>query len=283
MTILCQAPSYLQNTPWVDFELARGRDLSLNLSKQLKRLRQKSGVEQVHDARVALRRWLCVWDILKTDGWQSGKFKRRYTVKLSSLRKDLGKVRDWDVCLDFGRQYNLSTGILRSWKRKRRQALAKVYKHLRRLPLKELAHKLDKYLVRRSHRIKRKIDQTSWIYPSAYDHLVIYLRQREESTRQLEAVAQTVEELHRLRLAIKDWRYFLTELFGLTNLELVKAQQYLGQIHDLERLDKLLSGQTEFYALTKIRAEKNRLLQEFNQLRQNLPYGLKPQEISLIS
>lgn len=283
MTIYCQAPSYLQDIPWLDFELSRARELVSALKKQLKRLQKKTTVDQVHDTRVALRRWDCIWQILQADGWESAKFKQGQGRRLKRLLKVLGELRDWDVCLELGAEYSLSGSCLKAWKKNRRLACRKVSRTLAGLEVDHLDEELNTYLQKRCAKLKRRHRQTSWVYTSAFDHLIVYLRQREQLAEQLESTASTSKELHRLRLAIKNWRYFLTEIFGLTNLELVKSQQYLGKIHDLEHLEKLLSGQTEFLALTKIRSEKKQLLQEFSKLRSHLPYGLKPQEITLIS
>ena len=66
------------------------------------------------------------------------------------------------------------------------------------------------------------------------------------------------------------------EFFGLTNLELVRAQQYLGKLNDLDRTRNLLLRDGELDALIKLKAEYQGIRRQFNAIRKNLPYGLRP-------
>jgi CHAD domain-containing protein len=283
MPIYSQAPTYLQDIAWLDFELKRAQDLAHTLKIQLKRLNRKCSVSRVHDARVALRRWNSVWDVMEADGWQSRKFKSTVSKQLKKLLKVLGDLRDCDVCLELGSEYTISAKLSARWQKKRRLAKRDVDSQLCKMDLTNLEAQINQYLLKRFSKLKKQLHQTSWIYLSAYDHLIVHLLQREQTAQLLESTAKSSKELHQLRLSIKAWRYFLSEFFGLTNLELVKSQQYLGKIHDLDRMEDLMAGYSEWPALTKMHAEKKRLTQKFEKIRHNLPYGLKPQEISLIS
>jgi hypothetical protein len=88
-----------------------------------------------------------------------------------------------------------------------------------------------------------------------------------------------------LRLSIKAWRYLLAEFYGLTNLQLVRAQQILGKLNDLHRVETLLAeSKTPLAneALSKLNEQREKLLDDFTQFRESLPYGLRPTISSII-
>src|SRR5262249_28091182 len=84
----------------------------------------------------------------------------------------------------------------------------------------------------------------------AYEHLEPYLVHLEGLTRETEMKAFTPAQLHELRIEIKSWRYFLTEFFGLTNLQIVKAQQLLGKVHDIDRMLEILDDSKKLPTLS---------------------------------
>jgi CHAD domain-containing protein len=129
---------------------------------------------------------------------------------------------------------------------------------------------------------KKSASQTQRVdLESAYGHLEPYLIRIEKVTRKTERQALLPGELHELRISIKSWRYFLTEFFGVTNLQLVRAQQVLGKIHDIDRMLEILSESDNSpllsrQKLARINLCRDAFLAEFALVRKRLPYGLRP-------
>lgn len=270
-------PPHLAERPWLDFELVRALELCDNLSTELEALCRKPTAKRVHDSRVAMRRWGSVWGVLGEDGWDSRKYKERIERKIKKLRKLLGHLRDWDVNIDLGEAVGVSRTLLDKWQKNRKESRRAVKAGLKHLEAKDLVNDLRTYIALRAHKVRARVGRPSETLPSAYDHLDVFLRAQEKRVRELEMTAQTPEELHGLRLGIKGWRYLLTEFFGLTNLQLVRAQQHLGKLNDYNRLKQLLSGEPdEQAAVERLDTEYQRMLGEFNKIRSDLPYGLRP-------
>src|SRR5262249_37550434 len=129
---------------------------------------------------------------------------------------------------------------------------------------------------RRPLKLRDKWAQTGEPMESAFNHIDTYILAQEDMVRELEARAQTPEQLHELRLGVKRWRYMLTEFFGLTTLQLVRAQQILGRLHDLDRISDLLDGNCPDDVRLRLEDQRRQLLQDFSLIRQCLPYGLRP-------
>jgi CHAD domain-containing protein len=277
-----QPPLYLAETPWLDYE----RDCALasceSLTKELRALSGKATTKRVHDARVALRRWSAVWAVLKEDGWESKKFKHGVGAKLKKLRSLLGELRDWDVNLELGKSMCVPQSTLKVWARKRASLRRSSKSLVKDLDTTDMAAELASYLLTRPDKMRTKMPGLLQPMSNAYEHLDRYLALHEDAVRQLEPRANSIEELHQLRLEIKRWRYTLTEFFGLTNLHLVRAQQYLGKLHDIDRLKKLLEAQElkrskpAQKCANQLEDEITRLRREFNAIRRDLPYGLRP-------
>jgi CHAD domain-containing protein len=137
--------------------------------------------------------------------------------------------------------------------------------------------KLGRYLRKRAQKITVKLPRAK-AEQSAYQHIELFLLKQESIVRERADTAREPDEYHQLRLAIKGWRYLLTEFFGLTNLELVRAQQILGQTHDLDRLTPLLIGDgNQEEALATLKERRQELLSQIDEMRNRLPYGLRPQ------
>jgi CHAD domain-containing protein len=116
--------------------------------------------------------------------------------------------------------------------------------------------------------------------------MVGFLEATERVAHEQAKSANTDEELHQLRLSVKRWRYILAEIFGLTNLELVLAQQLLGKHHDLTLLKEALEATSNKLkaknivgleeAQSRLVLELRSLTEEIIPLKDNLPYGLRP-------
>lgn len=271
-----QIPQHLMDMDWLHYEQARALELSQSMSRELKALCTKASARQVHDTRVALRKWSSVWSVMKEDGWKSKKFKRHAGRKIKLLQKLLGELRDWDVTIELGRQVGCSAPLIAEWTAKRRQLHRNVKLRLQDANVEQMMLWLSKYLDRHKARLENRLGNSARSLSPAYDHLDCYVAHHENEVRKLEPLARSPDQLHKLRLAIKRWRYLLTEYFSLTNLELVRAQQHLGKIHDYDRLKTLIAGKGQRKSEQIIMSERAKLKRRFNRLRRKLPYGLRP-------
>lgn len=285
------APPHLREQPWLELEQKTALGIYEDIEKVLKKLaKAKLGKEPapklVHETRVVLRRWESIWGVLERDGWSEKKFWKSTGSPLRKLHKLLGALRDWDVNIELADEYELPDSVRKVFKKERARAGKKVSKRLKKLKIKKISKDLLKFLLKRPQQIAVKHAGSSKLFQSAYSHLEPLLAEQEETARGLEAHARTPSELHELRLVVKAWRYLLADFFGLTNLELVRAQQLLGKLNDLERLGQLVgaiaaqdAGATR--AMIKIQEQKLKLLSDFDSLRTNFPYGLRPSVTSV--
>lgn len=277
-------PTHLEQVFWLDFELDCAIGLWKSLKRELTRLVKRSSVNRVHDTRIALRRWNAAWKVLKQDGWESKAYRKKIGKKLRKLRTLLGNLRDWDVNLEIARMLALPNRVTDAWAKQRALAATQVRKELNSLKVQGLLKRLKVVLKKRHRRLQDRLKRSGYRKAPAYDHLEPYLQSLESASLGLEKQASTANELHQLRLSIKHWRYFLTEFFGLTNLQLVQAQQLLGKFNDLQRVlclleqDKIVKVKN---VIAKIKEQQKTYLQEFEKVRKSLPFGLRPTTISL--
>lgn len=269
---------HLGKTNWLDFEYQTITNLSANLVVELDRLVSKTTTKRVHEARVMLRRWFSVWKFMKKDGWGSDDFERHVEGKLRKLLKKLGKLRDWDVNTQAASDLGVPQSARKMWKTKRETIRRKVSKTIDKLDVEEIDDQLKAHLAEQYSGLKRHTAKTrnKSIAESAYERIEAHLGKQEELVRKLEAKAKTTEELHDLRLEIKRWRYILTEFFGLTNMELQKAQQCLGKLNDFNRLRILLSDTGNQKAKLKLEKLCQEYRKKFGAIRHELCYGLRP-------
>ena len=287
------APPHLREQPWLELEQQTALGIYEDVEKVLKKLNKaklnkEPAAKLVHETRIVLRRWESIWGVLERDGWSEKRFWKRTGNKLRKLHKMLGALRDWDVNLELAEQYDLPASVKKVFKKERAKAGAKVAKSLEKLEVKKLSKALLKFLLKRPQQIAVRHAGSSRLFQSAYSHLEPLLAEQEDTARALEAHAHTPQEMHELRLVVKAWRYLLADFFGLTNLELVRAQQLLGKLNDLERLSQLVgaiasqdAGSTR--AMIKLQEQKLKHLGEFDAMRMNLPYGLRPSVTSVTS
>ncbi len=241
------APPHLREQAWLELEQKTALSIYEDVEKVLKKLaKAKPGKEPapklVHETRVVLRRWESIWTVLERDGWNEKKFWKRTGNPLRKIHKLLGQARDWDVNLELADEYALPDSVKKVFKKERARASTKVAKRLEKVKVKRLAKDLLKFLLKRPQQIAVKHAGSSKLFQSAYSHLEPLLAEQEDTARALEAHAHTPSELHELRLVVKAWRYLLADFFGLTNIELVRAQQLLGKLNDLERLSQLVGA-----------------------------------------
>lgn len=272
-------PPHLAEVNWIDHESFAARSAFKDLRAETKGLTKKVSANRVHKTRVTLRRWLSIWKVLRKDGWETAQYKQQIGKPLKRLQKLLGELRDMDVNIELGERLGASKKLLDSWAKARSKAESKLEKHVQGKSLEKVVQRLGEYLRKRPSKIKATLPSAK-AQQSAFDHVEFYLLEQESIVREQADTARTPEELHQLRLGIKRWRYLLTEFFGLTNLELVRAQQLLGQMHDLDRLTPLLLDEDEEEALDKLKKRRKELLAEIELMRHRLPYGLRPEMAS---
>lgn len=281
MTIKAAIPPHLDRTPWLVFQLETALSLTQQIEQQLRKLKANITAKQVHDTRVALRRFFSVWSVLKKDGWSSKSIKRRAVKKMQNLLKLLGQLRDWDVNLELAVSLKCPKTLVSLWTKERNGVQKLVRKQIRNFDVNLLVKYLTRHLQKQAQTIKEKILPQANGLESAYKHMDRHLTKQENKVKEIESKAITVPELHKLRLSIKRWRYLLTEFFGLTNLQLVRAQQLLGKLNDLNRIKTLLTREHQPKVIMRINREEKRLLAQFSTVRKNLPWGLRPVCISI--
>jgi CHAD domain-containing protein len=270
-------PPHLAQSSWINYEAQAAISVVESLASELKRLNKKVNADRVHKSRVALRRWFSVWEVMEDDDWQSKKFKKDVAKPLRKLLSMLGNLRDQDVNMELGGKLEVSKELMSNWKSQRKRLKAKICDYVDELDLPDLVAEIPKYLRDRADKVEKSNNNGKVLHESAYVHLDRFVIEHERQVRQMAASATSPEEMHALRLSIKRWRYILTEFFGLTNLELVRAQQLLGQIHDLDRLTPTLSAdKSNERALVNLERHRMQLLEEFARMRNDLPYGLRP-------
>ncbi len=261
---------------WISFEALVAYRLLENLQTQLRRLSKKHSKKRVHDARVALRRWNAVWSQLRQNGWESKKFHQAAIKPLSSLLQDLGNTRDMDVMHDLGVELGCKRRFLRDLDQRRDDAEAALQKQLKKMAIKPLGHYMRVYLQERKYKLEKALGDTASAADSVADHINTALEQQEQLVKSLEREFDDPKGMHRFRIAVKGWRYLLSELCGIKNAELEQAQTILGDIHDLDTLNQLLlEDGNEILALTNLKQRRTKLLDQAHLIKKKLPFGLR--------
>lgn len=217
------------------------RDLGQNMRRVLrlhKKARRTLGNDEIHDLRVALRSCISSAEGMRElDAHPAWEAMRRHAKRLFSR---LGDLRDLQV--------------LRRWVRKmsavRDSASARLLRELRerRSPALGRAKRALKRFDRRAWRqwaalLSRRAAQ---VPPGdmAFGQLALR-RWADAEALHIEALAKrTRGAYHALRIALKRFRYcvesFLPELAVQLSADLVRVQDVLGQVHDLDVLDDLV-------------------------------------------
>ncbi|MBY0356893.1 MAG: CHAD domain-containing protein [Candidatus Obscuribacterales bacterium] len=264
-------PVNLQEQTWVEFELSAALGLSGALAFELTKLKHRVNKERVHKSRVALRRWFSVWTVLSEDGWSKKKFRQGVIKPLRKLLKKLGSVRDIDVNIELARKLGCEKALIKHLARKRRKARKKLEKLIKTTDLQAVTAGIHDYLSKTAKNLHTET------VDAAYEHFDRYITRLEERVKRMAQTAKSPEDLHQLRLVIKQWRYLLVECFGLSNNELVISQQYLGDIHDLDSFRQILIKLDEQSpALARLKTRRQELMARFKSESQKLPYGLRP-------
>ncbi len=288
---ITHAPEHLITVSWLSQEEGRAIVVMRDLEQSLSKVHKKLDTKRVHETRVVLRRWYSIWDILTLDRWQDEEYEKRIGRTLKAVNKLLGSLRNLDVNIAHAKQYSLPEPVIMVWTKKRKKLAEKVSQKIAKLKVVKAVNALKSYVGRKAYELEQYLafseDELKLsINDSAYHHMVGFLEATERVAHEQARHAEADEELHELRLSVKRWRYILAEFFGLTNLELVQAQQILGKHHDLALLklelektaNKLGGGSLEGFkeAQSRLLLELSALNEEIKPLKDNLPYGLRP-------
>ena len=224
-------PAHLMECTWLAYEQERALIVWQTLARELSGLAVHATARQVHDTRVALRRWESIWKVLKSDGWNTKKYWHEVGRHIRKLYKLLGDLRDWDVNLEIGQASGLPDDLITEWSGFRSEIENAVNCHLDQCDFKRIIKLQRQFILRRPTKLVRKLEPLSpaSLLESAYDHIEPFLQDKEARAQELERKADSPESLHQFRLSIKAWRYILVEFYGLTNLELVRASTDSGQ------------------------------------------------------
>jgi CHAD domain-containing protein len=277
------SPAHLLQESWVDFQYRAAVNLLFAMEAELKKLKLRITVDRVHKSRVSLRRWYSVWGFLAEDGWEEKKFKKKVLAPLREFLKELGDLRDCDVNIQTAEKLECDAETLDGLRQVRKKLKLSLEESLAEIDPARITADIDKYLEHKASELSSSIEARQQEDHSAFAHFDRYLSAHEEQVKKLSEKASTPESLHKLRLAIKKWRYLLTECMGLTTLELVRAQTLLGEIHDFDRLEPVLKDECEQPgALSRLRQARAELIHSFEQLKNHLPFGLRPGTISYV-
>lgn len=260
------------------------------MRRQLKHIRdqvavvsEQSGVEDIHQMRVAIRRLRAMAEVLESTPAFRRKRLSRLRDRLQPLAQRLGAVRDLDMLLESLDEYERSavetsqtSSALRDelhWRREK--ALQRLRKELRRLATRRLLQRPRRTIRRlvRRNRDARRVLVRHVAGDALWKRYEVILRFEET----IEGFAPT-EELHALRIACKQLRYAL-ELFSEETdpcaqslLETLKGVQgHLGDLQDsvfaVATLTRLRHDYPHNYLLEGFRAaqetRRNTLRQEF--------------------
>lgn len=289
---------------WLSMEYQIAQEAVSELESVLVFLKQEEGKESVHDMRVMFRRWYSIWGVLRRDGWETEKYKKGLGRDIRLAYKILGKIREYDVMCSLSKKIGLCDDVVNAFRRKRDNVREKLVKQLSKIDLSKLFKRLRRYLTEREQILDIKFKARSRFLRivggklggkskaktrkarkmvESQEHFNIVLAEHERRTADLVARANTIEELHDVRLSVKAWRYLLVEFFDTTHPVLVKAQQYLGKVNDLDHLATFLETKKlglEPHLIKKqisiTLKKRDEMRSKFDQLKRSLPYGFRP-------
>lgn len=236
--------------------------------------------DAVHEVRIGVRRLQASLRHMKHQ--LPSRDRKACMVALSAITKDCGPVRDADVRSRLLRHWLVRSGlkdheqarVLRETvERERTEARRELRRHIHAPKWDRLMWKL------RTHENELlRSDGKDFPVELIGDAFARYRR----SMRELPKSMRKSRQLHRLRLRIKDARYFIEDfgpLLGTTReddlIQLRGLQQALGDLHDDWRLRRWLRRQYRCYLvtgamLTELKAHKRKLSKRIRRLRRLL-------------
>lgn len=236
--------------------------------------------EAVHEARIAVRRLQAALRNMKHQ--LPSRERKGCMVALSAIMKECSAVRDADVRSRLVRHALIRSGLKDHeqgrllWATAERERTEARQEFRRRIHLPKWDKRLSKL---RTHKIA--------LVQSEGKDLPVELigdacKRYRRLLHELPRAMRKQRQLHRLRLRIKDARYFIEDfgpLLGTTReddlIQLRGLQQALGDLHDDWRLRRWLRRQYRCYLvtgamLTELKAHKRKLSKRIRRLRRLL-------------
>lgn len=264
--------------PWVRSESEALTKVAKLVTKELKKLDEQQSTSRIHKARVALRHWFALWETLQTDGWETKQFKKTVNIPLQELLSKLGDVRDVEVNLEIGTQLACPKSMIKVWKAQKKSAKAELKDFLADFDMKKRLNKIKRFVRKEPHLVSGQVKHSHLAHEPAQEHLLHILDKQERLSQKLAESPNTPDEFHHLRLSLKQWRYLLEDVFNSSNKQLEKSQDILGKMHDLDRMRPLFLGDEKLIcALANLNESHRKLIEDFDQLRDKLPFGFRPQ------
>jgi len=192
--------------------------------KLRKKVHSDPDEENVHDLRIASRKLLTLIRIFELDP---------FSKPLKKAANKLGELRDIDVSLAHAAEFGLEAEDLKEERRRLRKKVKKFFdKHHKRIIEKIIHHAQVKLLEKNE------------------DDLQSVVENYKTEMMKWKDVRIGRENFHKFRIALKKARYIL-EAQGAKVKDIVKLQDLLGDIHDLEVLTAK-TGTTEKIQKTKL-------------------------------
>lgn len=177
--------------------------------KLRKKVHLQPDEENVHDLRIASRRLLTLIRVFELDP---------FSKPLKKAANKLGELRDVDVSVSHADLYGLDTKKLKNERKKLRKKVRKFF-------TKQHEKIIDKIIHHAQVKLQEKDE----------DDLHRVVDKYKEEMMKWKDVPIGRENFHQFRIALKKARYLL-EAQGEKVKDLVKLQDLLGDIHDLEVL-----------------------------------------------
>ena len=179
------------------------------------------GDEYIHPVRVASRRLRATfWILSHNSKGDETKDLNKYLKKLGKL---LGQVRDLDAAIIDAKNYKIDSADLKSSQ-------------------KILSRKIQKLTLKKSMKVVRRQITSAENLASRATPLMISEARNELSglmEKQIEKKPSSAKKLHQLRINLKKTRYIL-EAIGEPVTPLKPLQDVLGEVHDLQVLQRLI-------------------------------------------
>ena len=268
--------------------LERSRGIFAAQWHELLRLRRtvlkSADPDDIHDLRVASRRFRAVLELFYPFVAKGGKIKLRKNVR--KLTRILGGLRNIDEALLFFRAHVRDD--VSSEKR-----LVKALSRLRREELKRIVKALEKFDQRTFSRVVQKMiagingasltKRIGTTLPAYFSEVSIGLYQPIQLLLAVSTAPEQRESRHTLRIAIKKMRYFFEIVATVLDrdytpfLELLKEyQSLLGRMNDIAVFEKLIGDlrlppDERSHASSALLAEDQRLLEELTELIERKP------------
>jgi CHAD domain-containing protein len=193
--------------------------------KLRKKVHLRPDEENVHDLRIASRRLLTLIRIFQLDP---------FSKPLKKAANKLGDLRDVDVSVSHANEYGLETKKLKAERKKLRKKVKKFFTKDHQKIIEKIIHHAQVKLTEKNE-----------------DDLHEVVNNYKEEMLKWKDVPIGRENFHQFRIALKKARYIL-EAQGEKVKDLVRLQDLLGDIHDLEVLtDK--TGTTDEIQHMKLR------------------------------